>query len=202
MRINNTIKYSCDKCRKLSYKPISDLIKRCSNVSLVCNGDLDKFLILLRKGVDPYESMSSWSRFNECKNPPFEKYYSKLNMSNISKEDYVHSQKIWNTSKIQDLGEYHNLYNKTDVLLLADVFENFRKMCHDIYGLDPVRYVSAPNLAWQACLKQTNVNLELLTNMDMLLMFEQGIRAGICHTIVSYVKANKKIMIKIFQVHF
>ena len=137
---------------------------------------LHKFLLLLRKGVYPYEYMNSWSRFNECKNPPFEKYYIKLNMSNISKEDYVYSQKKWSTSKIQDLGEYYGLYVKTDVLLLVDVFENFRKLCHDIHGLDPVSYVSAPNLAWQACLKQTSVNLELLIDMDMLLMFEQGIR--------------------------
>ena len=138
--------------------------------------------------------MNSWSRFNECKNPPFEKYYSKLNMSNISKEDYVHSQKIWNTFKIQDLGQDHDLCVKTDVLSLADVFENFRKMCNDICGLDPVRYVSALNLEWQTCLKQSNVNLELLTNMDMLLMFEQGIRAGICQAIVPYVKANNKYL--------
>ena len=95
--------------------------------------------------------MNSWNRFNECKNPPFEKYFNKLNMSNISKEDYVHSQKIWSTFKIQDIGEYHNLQVKTDVLLLADVLENFRKMCHDIYRLDPAKYVSAPNLAWQVC---------------------------------------------------
>ena len=170
------------------------MIKRCSNVYSICNGDLDKFLLLLRKGVYSYEYMNSWSRFNECKNPPFEKYYSKLNMSNISKEDYVHSQKIWNTFKIQDLGQDHDLCVKTDVLLLADVFENFRKMCNDICGLDPVRYVSALNLEWQTCLKQSNVNLELLTNMDMLLMFEQGIRAGICQAIVPYVKANNKYL--------
>ena len=75
--------------------------------------------------------MNSWNRFNKCKNPLYKNYYSKFNMSNISKEDYVHSQKIWNTFKIQDLGEYHDLYVKTDVLLLADVFENIRKMCHD-----------------------------------------------------------------------
>ena len=151
VRINNTIKYSCNKCKKVSYKPISDLIKRCSNVYSISNGDLDKLLLLLRKGVYPYEYMNSWNRFNECKNPSFEKYFSELNMSNISKEDYAHSQKIWSTFKIQDIGEYHDLYVKTDVLLLADVFENFRKMCHDIYRLDPVKYVSAPNLAWQVC---------------------------------------------------
>ena len=139
--------------------------------------------------------MNSWNRFNECKNPPFEKYFSKLNMSNISKEDYVHSQKIWSTFKIQDIGEYHDLQVKTDVLLLADVLENFRKMCHDIYRLDPAKYVSAPNLAWQVCLKKkTGINLQLLIDMDMLLMFQNGIRGGICQAIVPYLKANNKYL--------
>ena len=93
VRIKNAIKYSCDKCKRVSYKPISDLLKRCSNVYSTCNGDLDKFLLLLRKGVYPYEYMNSWNRFNECKNPLYEKYCSKLNMSNISKEDsFIHKK--------------------------------------------------------------------------------------------------------------
>ena len=110
------------------------------------------------------------SRFNETKNATFEKYCSKLNLCNISQEGYVHSQKVWNKFKIKDLGEYHDLYVKTDVLLLADVFKSFRMLCLKIYELDPVKYVSAPNLAWQACLKKTGINLELFTDMDMLLM--------------------------------
>ena len=178
--VKNFIKYSCNECNKISYKPINNLINKCSNIYSICNGDLNKFLSLLRKGVYPYEYINSWNKFNETNNPPFQKYYSKLNMSNINKEDYIHSQKIWNIFDIKNIGEYHDLYVKTDVLLLADVFENFRKMCYNIYELDPVKYVSAPNLSFQACLKKTNKKLELITNMDMLLMFENGIRGGIC----------------------
>ena len=91
--------------------------------------------------------MDKWSRFNETENPPFEKHYCKLNLSNITKEDYVHSQNVWKVFEIKDVGEYHNLYVQTDVLLLTDVFESFRDMCLKIYGFDPSRFVSAPNLA-------------------------------------------------------
>ena len=138
--------------------------------------------------------MNIWNKFNETNNPPFEKYYSRLNMSNISEEDYIYSQKIWSIFNIKNIGEYHDLYVKTDILLLADVFENFRKMCYNICELDPVKYVSAPNLAFQACLKKTNEILELLTDMDMLLMFENGIRGGICQAIAPYLKANNKYL--------
>ena len=88
----------------------------------------------------------------------------------------MHAQKVWEVFEIRDLGEYHNLFVRTDTLLLADVSENFRNMCLEIYGLDPVYFVSAPGLAWQACLKKTEVKLELLTDYDMLLMIEKGIR--------------------------
>ena len=138
--------------------------------------------------------MNSWNRFNETNNPPFKKYYSKLNMSNIGKENYIHSQKISGVFKIKDIEDYHDLYVKTDVLLLADAFENFKKMCYNIYELDPLKYACAPNLAFQACLNKTSVNLELLTDMNMLLMFENGIRGGICQAIAPYLKANNKYL--------
>ena len=96
--------------------------------------------------------------------------------------------------KLKNLGNYHGLYVQSDTLLLADVFENFRNMCLDIYGLDPVYFVSAPGLAWQACLKKTRVKLELLTDIDMLLIVEKGIRDGICHSVHKYAKANNKYM--------
>ena len=122
---------------KKSYRSIDELIKKCPNVYSICNNDLDKFLLLLKKEKYPYEYMNTWNRFNECKNPPFEKYYSKLNLTDITKEDYIHSQKVWDKFKIRDIGEYHDLYVQTDTLQLADVFENFRDTCLDIYGLDP-----------------------------------------------------------------
>ena len=96
--------------------------------------------------------------------------------------------------KLKNLGDYHDLYVQSDTLLLADVFENFRNMCLDIYGLDPVYFVSAPGLAWQACLKKTRVKLELLTDIDMLLIVEKGIRGEICHSMHKYAKANNKYM--------
>ena len=102
----------------------------------------------------------------------------------------MHAQKVWEVFEIRDLGEYHNLFVRTDTLLLADVSENFRNMCLEIYGLDPVYFVSAPELAWQACLKKTEVKLELLTDYDMLLVVGKGIRGGICQAVHRYAKAN------------
>ena len=94
----------------------------------------------------------------------------------------------------KNFGDYHNLYVKSDTLLLADVSKNFRNKCIEIYELDPAHFLSAPRFAWQACLKKTEVKLELLTNNDMFLMIKKGIRGGICHTIHRYAKANNKYM--------
>ena len=92
------------------------------------------------------------------------------------------------------MGEYHDLYVLSDTLLLEDVFENFRDKCIETYELDPAHFLSAPGLAWKACLKKTNVKLELLTDNDMLLMFEKGIRGGMCQATYRYAKANNKYM--------
>ena len=136
--------------------------------------------MLLRKGVYLYEYINSWEKFNETVLPPKKAFYSNLNLENISDEDYLHAQKVWDVSKIKNLGEYHDLYVQRDTLLLADVYEIFRHVCPNIYELDPVYFASAPGLAWQACLKKTGVKLELLTDYDMILMTEKGIRGGIC----------------------
>ena len=88
----------------------------------------------------------------------------------------MHAQKVWDVFKIKNLGEYHDLYAKIDTLLLSDIFENFRNVCLYIYELDLTYFVSAPGLAWQACLKKAKVELELLTDHDMILMIEKGIR--------------------------
>ena len=95
--------------------------------------------------------------------------------------------------KLENLRDYHNLYVQIDTLLLADVFENFRNMCLKEYELDPAHFLSLSGLSWQACLKKTGVELELLTDYDMLLMVEEGIRGGICHSIHRYAKANNNI---------
>ena len=104
----------------------------------------------------------------------------------------MHVQKVWEVFEIRNLGENHNLYVQTDTLLLADVFENFRNTCIEINGLDPVYFMSAPGLAWQACLKKTQAKLELLTDYDMIWMIEKGIRGGVCQAIHRYAKANNK----------
>ena len=108
--------------------------------------------------------------------------------------DYRHGNNVFNKFKLNNLGDYHDLYVQSDTLLLADMFENFRDMCIKEYELDPAHFVSLPGLAWQACLKKTNIELELLTDYDMLLMVEKGIRGGICHSIHRHAKANNKYM--------
>ena len=150
--------------------------------------------IKANNNVYPYEDMDSWERFNETKLPPKESFYSQLNLEDVTYEDYLHAQKVWKKFKIENLGEYHDLYVQTDTLLLADVFEKFRNTFREIHELDPVHFLSAPGLSWQACLKKTKVNLELLTDIDMLLMFESGIRGRMCQSIHTYTKANNKYM--------
>ena len=132
----------------------------------------EQFRLLLRKGVYPYEYISSWDKFEETKLPPKEAFHSNLNMSDISEYDYKHAQRVWKEFKLKNLGEYHDLYLKTDVLLLSNVFESFRNECLEYHGLDPAHFYTTPGLAWQASLKKTGVRLELLTDPDMLLMFE------------------------------
>ena len=102
-----------------------------------------------------------------------------MNLENISDDDYTHGHKVWDVFEIKNLGEYHDLYVQSDILLLADMFENFRNMCLNIYEHDPVYFVSAPGLAWQACSKKTGVKLELITDYDMILRIEKGIRGRI-----------------------
>ena len=128
--------------------------------------------------------MDNWERFNE-------------HMEHIDDIDYRHGNNVFNKFKLNNLGDYHDLYVQSDTLLLADVFENFRDMCLKEYELDPAHFLSLSGLAWQARLKKTNIELELLTDYDMLLMAEEGIRGGICHSIHGYdLMIIKKIIMK------
>ena len=152
--------------------------------------------LVKRKGVYPYDYMSRFDRLSETCLPPIECWYSKLNDTNISKEDFSHANLVWDTFQMETMRDYHDLYLKTDVLLLADVFERFRDICLHHYELDPAWYFTAPGLAWDACLKMTKVELELLHDQDMLLMVEKGIRGGVSMISTRYGKANNKYMTK------
>ena len=155
----------------------------------------DKLSLLTKKGIYPYEYMNSSEKLKETKLPPREAFYSRLIDKGISDEDYEHARKVWETFEMKNLGDYHNLYNQVDVLLLADVFENFRDICIKNYKLDP----AAPGLAWDAALKVTEVKLELLSDMNMLLMVEKGIRGGVSMISNRYGKADNKYMGKSFK---
>ena len=176
-----------------------------SLANLVSNLSLDDFhntkhvfkkntLLLTRKGVYPYDYVSSIDKLFETQLPSKEEFYSKLNDEDISDEDYQHAIKVWNTFGCKTIKDYHDLYLKSDVLLLADVFEKFRLTCIKNYKLDPAHYYTSPGLAWDACLKITGQNLELLSDYDMLMMFERGIRGGITHISKRYSEANNKYM--------
>ena len=152
-------------------------------------------MLLLRKGVYPYEDTDDWDRFNEEKLPNKSDFYGSLNMEDISEIDYRHALKVFNKFNIKNLGEYHDLYVQSDTISLADVFESFRNLCLNTYELDPAYFLSLPELAWQACLKKTGVKLELISDIDMVLMIEKGVKEGICQSIFRNTKANNKYMI-------
>ena len=193
--INEKLIFKCIDCEKEYEKEFNkELLERFANSYKFCDDDLNKFIMLLRKGVYPYEYIDEWDKFNEKIIPSKESFYSNLTLENISETDYAHVNNVFKTFNINNLGECHDLYVRSDTLLLADVFENFRQSCFKNYELDPAHFVSLPGLAWQVCLKKTNVELELLTDYDMVLMVEEGIRGGICHAMQRYAKATNKYM--------
>ena len=153
-----------DNLSELKIKEIDNdvLIKRFYNTYQLSKNDINKFKLLLRKGVYPYQYMDSWKRFNETELPSEDKFYIKLNLEDISTDDYAHAINVWNTFNINDLGEYHDLYVKLDTALLAEVFENFRNKSIEIDKLDPANFLTTPGLSWWACLKKTDIELEQL----------------------------------------
>ena len=151
---DNRLKYKCKECNDTSAKSVDDLIEKFPRTHEFRNGNLNNFVLLLRKGVYPYEYMGSWERFNKTSLPPKKSFYSELNLENISDKKYLHAQKVRDEFEIRNLGEYHDLYVQTDTLLLADVYEKFRDKCIEIYALDPSYFLSSPRLAWQVCLKK------------------------------------------------
>ena len=151
-----------------------------------------QFGLVKRKGVYPYDYMDSFSKFNDTELLQREEFYSLLTNENISEDDYKHAKYVWNTFNLKNMGEYHDLYLQTDILLLVDVFENFRKTCLNYYKLDPLHYITSPGLAWDAMLKMTRINLELITDIDMQLFIEKGMRGGISYISHRHAEANNK----------
>ena len=193
--MNETLTFGCVDCKKEYKKDINNKLKeRFLNVYEFCGYDMNKFITLLRKGVYPYEYMDEWNKFDEKELPCKESFCSNLMMEDISDTDYKHANNVFEKFNLNNLGDYHDLYVRSDTLLLANIFENFRNVCLNNYELDPAYFISLPGLAWQACLKKNNVELELITDYDMLLMIEDGIRGGICQAIKRYAKANNKYM--------
>ena len=149
---DDQLMFKCTKCNKNYKKEFNkDLIKRSGNTYEFRNGDIDKFILLLRKGIYPYDYMNSWKKFDETSLPDKEAFSSRLNTEGVTSVDYRHAKRVFKNFNNKDIDDYHDLYVQSNSLLLADVFEDFRN--------------------------------KLLTDIDMLLMVEKGIRGGICHAI-------------------
>ena len=149
-----------------------------------------KISLLLQKGVYPYEYMSDWEKFEETSLPPKEAFKNSLKNCEIDEADYTHAQKVWSEFNCSSMQSYHDIYLKTDVLLLADIFETFRKFSKDNYRLDPAHYVSSPQLSWDAMLLYTDAEVELIADAQMFQMIDNGIRGGVAMIVKRYAKAN------------
>ena len=174
--LNNLVKNLPDEALKYTYNTFKQ----------------EQFNLMKQKGIYPYDYMDSIEKFKQTKLPMKEQFYSILNNEHITDEDYQHAQNVWNTFKLQSMGEYHDLYLKSDILLLADVFENFRKTCLQYYKLDPCHYFTSPGLSWDAMLKMTDIKLKLITDIDIYQFIEKGMRGGISYIANRHAKANNK----------
>ena len=150
--------------------------------------------LMSQKGVYPYDFMDSFEKFNQMELPTKDHFYSILNDQDITDDEYDHDKKVWKTFKIKTMGGYHDLYLRSDVLLLTDVFENFRKTCLQYYKLDPCHHFTSPGLSWDAMLKMPNIKLELMTDIDMFQFIAKGMRGGVSYIANRYGNANKKYM--------
>ena len=153
-----------------------------------------KLDLMSKKGVYPYDIMDSMEKFEIKELPKIEEFYITLNEEHISEKDYNNGKEVWNAFRIKNMGEYHDLYLQSDVLLSADVFENFRNAYMQYYGLDPRHYFTSPGLSWDAMLKMTKVKLELMTDINMYQFIEKEMCGGSSYIANRYGKANNKYM--------
>ena len=156
----------------------------------------DDMKLIITKGVYPYEYMDSFEKFNEKQLPAIEKFYSSLNNETITQKDYSHALKVWQTFNIKTLGEYHDFYLKTDVLLLSDIFENFRDVDIQTYNLDPANYITGCSYSMDAALKRHGKKIQLFHEgqSDMYLFVEKAIRGGMSFISHRHSQANNKYM--------
>ena len=154
----------------------------------------EKLELLFRKGVYLYEYMDSQDKLKERQLPSREEFYSSLNGDTVSQEDYEHAVNVWNSFGCETLEDYTLLYMDLDVRILADVFEQFCENSLNAYKLDPAHYFTEPDWTWDALLKYTGVELELLDDIDMVIFIQRGIRGGISQCSHRYSKANNRCM--------
>ena len=154
----------------------------------------EQFKLMKQKGIYPYDYMDSFQKFEKTELPTKEEFHSILSNEHITDEQYKHAQNVWDTFNLKTMGDYHDLYLISDILLLADVFENFRETCLQYYKLDPCHYFTSPGLSWDAMLKMTNIKLELIVDIDMYQFIEKGMRGGTSYIANRYGKANNKYM--------
>ena len=194
------ISFSLENLRFLdSFQFLSSSLESLTE-NLKANGEHDNFIhflsdeetakLLLQKNVYPYDYMSDEGKFLETRLPPKEAFYSSVRGSNVSDEDYSHACNVFNSLNVRNLGEYSDIYLRRDVLLLADIFENFRKVAHSNFKLDPKHFYSSPGLSFSAMLKMTKVELELLTDVEQLQLWERGMRGGVSFIGDRFTEAN------------
>ena len=143
--------------------------------------------------MHPYDYMDCFKKFDQAELPTKEQFYSILNSQHITNVECDHARKVWKTFNLKNMGEHHDLYLKSEVLLLADVFESFRKTCLQYYKLVPCHYFTSPGSSWDAMLKMTNTELELMTNVGMFQFIEKGMRGRVRYA-NRYGKGNNKYM--------
>ena len=170
-------------------------MKRFCNTYRFCDRDNNKFCLMLRKDVYPCKYMDSWKRFNETTLPEREEFYSNLNMEDITDADYKHGKKVKKKFEIKTLGELHDLYVQSNTVLLADVFENFRNKFIKNTNLNHLIFISTW-ISMTSMIEKTDVKLELLTNIDVLLMVQKRIRGGVFNSIHQYAATKNKYMKK------
>ncbi|CAH1109243.1 unnamed protein product [Psylliodes chrysocephalus] len=154
----------------------------------------ENFKLLTKKGVFPYDYISNLNKLNDTQLPSKEQFYNRLCDEHISDERYANARNVWQSFTIKNLGEYSDLYMRTDILLLADVMENFRETALNTYGLDPAWYYTMPGYTWDCMLKYTKCKLRILKDVDMVMFIEEGIRGGISVCCNRYSEANNRYM--------